>query len=116
MADHGNPASYLTLQPGTAVFGSDEREMGTVEHVLSVPEDDIFDGLVVHAGGRRRFADASLVAEICERGVVLNVPADASLPEPSENPAAMSADPDDTTPDGLSDKLKRAWDLISGNY
>jgi hypothetical protein len=28
----------------------------------------------------------------------------------------MDADPDDVTPDDLGDKLKRAWDLISGNY
>jgi hypothetical protein len=28
----------------------------------------------------------------------------------------MEADPDDTTPDDLGDKLKRAWNVISGNY
>ena len=38
------------------------------------------------------------------------------LHAPSENPAAMSADPDDVTPDDLGDKLRRAWHVISGNY
>jgi hypothetical protein len=38
------------------------------------------------------------------------------LPEPAENPAVLAADPDDATPDDLGDKLKRAWNWISGNY
>ena len=38
------------------------------------------------------------------------------LPEPSANPAAMSATPDDTAESDLERKLRRAWDLISGNY
>jgi hypothetical protein len=38
------------------------------------------------------------------------------LPEPGESPAAMGAGPDDTVPDGLDDKLRRAWDYLSGNY
>jgi hypothetical protein len=36
------------------------------------------------------------------------------LPEPSENPAALEARPDDMAPEGLDDKLRRAWGLISG--
>ena len=38
------------------------------------------------------------------------------LPEPSGNPPEMSADPDDTAEGELTRKLRRAWDLISGNY
>jgi hypothetical protein len=38
------------------------------------------------------------------------------LPEPSENPATMSASPDDTAEGELERKLRRAWDLISGRY
>ena len=53
-----------------------------------------------------------------ERGVVLRLDAEAArrLPEPSENPATVEADPDDTAPDDLEDKLKRAWQYVSGNY
>ena len=39
-----------------------------------------------------------------------------ALPEPSENPPTMGADPSDVEPPGLGDKLRRAWDLLSGNY
>jgi hypothetical protein len=123
MPDLGAPRSYLTLEPGPPVYGSDGEQIGVVEHVLAVPDEDIFDGIVIkiHAGllkDRRLFADAPLVDEIYERGVVLTVPAAGaeSLPEPSENPAALDAGPDETVPDTTRDKLRRAWDLISGNY
>lgn len=123
MAGHGAPQSYLTLEPGTPVYGGDGLQVGVVEHVLAVPDEDIFDGLVVKVDDgllkdERRFADALQVEEIYERGVVLTISAaDAGrLPEPSENPAALDAGPDDTVPDGLRDKLRRAWDLVSGNY
>jgi hypothetical protein len=119
--DRGDPISYLTLEDGTPVLGADGEEVGKVEHVLADADADLFDGLVIdmRAGpGGFRFADAAQVAEIHERAVTLTVDAAAAqaLPEPSENPATMSADPDDTTPDDLGDKLRRAWDWISGRY
>jgi hypothetical protein len=119
--DLGAPASYLTLQDGTPVVSSDGEEVGRVEHVLADPEADVFDGLIIdmRAGpGGWRFADAPQVSEIHERGVVLALDAEQAraLPEPSDNPAVMEATPDDTVPDGLGDKLRRAWDLLSGNY
>lgn len=119
--DLGAPASYLTLTDGTAVLSSDGERIGAVEHVLADANADVFDGLVidVRSGpGGHRFVDADQVAEIHEQGVVLTIDAKAveALPEPSENPATMAADPDDVTPSDLGDKLRRAWDLISGKY
>jgi len=38
------------------------------------------------------------------------------LPEPGENPATLGADPAEATESELTRKLRRAWDLISGNY
>ena len=116
--DLGNPASYLTLADGTDVLSSDGHKLGTVEHVLAVTEVDVFDGLIVDVGSGHRFADASQVQSIHERGVVLALDKEAAarLPEPAENPAALDADPDDVTPDGLDDKLRRAWNYLSGNY
>ena len=119
--DLGNPASYLVLADGTPVFSSDGRELGKVEHVLADAEADVFDGVIVdmRAGpGGHRFADASQIESIHERGVVLTLDEGAAdrLPEPSENPATLAADPADTVPDDLNDKLRRAWDYLSGNY
>jgi hypothetical protein len=119
--DLGNPSSYLALEPGTRVVSSDGKELGRVEHVLADPDADIFDGIVLDTSvlpGGHRFVDAPQVDEVYERGVVLTVDAAAaeSLPEPSENPATVEAGPEDTVKDDLGDKLKRAWDRISGNY
>jgi uncharacterized protein YrrD len=119
--DLGAPASYLTLADGTPVLSSDGQRIGVVEHVLADANADVFDGLVidVRSGpGGHRFVDAPQVADIHEQGVVLTIDARAveQLAEPSENPATMAADPDDVTPDDLGDKLRRAWNLISGNY
>jgi hypothetical protein len=116
--DLGDPTSYLELEQGVPVYGSDGEEVGSVEHVLADASSDIFDGLVIGTRDGRRFADASRVDGLYERGAVLTLAATACdrLPEPSANPAVLEADPDDTTPDDLRDKLKRAWDVISGNY
>jgi sporulation protein YlmC with PRC-barrel domain len=113
--DLGNPASYLVLADGTPVLSSDGREVGKVEHVLADADSDVFDGIIVSGPRGHRFADASLVEAIYERGVVLAATGE-QLPEPSDNPATLEASPDDTAPDDLSDKLKRAWDYLSGNY
>src|SRR5215471_18128708 len=116
--DLGNPISYLTLAEGTPVFGADGGEVGHVAHVLADDEEDVFDGIVIaHGLGHHVFADADQVADIHERGVTLTVSAAEAehLPRPSENPAVLEADPDDTVPGKLSSKLRRAWDLLSGN-
>jgi hypothetical protein len=119
--DLGDPVSYLVLSRGTDVMSCDGQKVGTVEHVLADADADVFDGVIVdmrEGPGGHRFADAEQVAHIHQRGVVLTLDAAAAerLPEPAANPATMDAGPDDTTPDGLDDKLKRAWDYLSGNY
>jgi hypothetical protein len=119
--DLGDPISYLVLEEGTPVISSDGHKVGSVEHVLADAVADVFDGVIVdmRAGpGGHRFADASQVDTIHERGLVLALDQAAAeqLPEPSKNAATMGADPDDVTPDGLDDKLRRAWDYLSGNY
>ena len=111
----------MTLQPGVPVYSSDGQRLGEVEHVLAEPEKDIFDGVVIDTSvlpGGNRFVDAPEVREIHERGIVLSLDRTAAehLPEPSENPAAMAAGPDDTAEGELERKLRRAWDYLSGNY
>lgn len=119
MEDLGQPSSYLVLAGGVPVFSSDGKELGRVEHVLEVPEDDIFDGFVIDTSvlpGGHRFVDSEQVEEIFERGVVLKLDASAAegLPEPSENPGALEVGADDMASPGKHEKLRRAWDLISG--
>jgi hypothetical protein len=118
MEDLGAPSSYLAIEPGVAVYSSDGEKLGEVEHVLAVPDDDIFDGIVLDTSilpGGHRFVDAPEVGEIYERGVVLKIDAAVAeaLPEPSANPGALEVGPDDMVEDKHG-KLRRAWDLISG--
>jgi hypothetical protein len=119
MEDLGAPSSYLTLADGIPVFSSDGEELGKVEHVLAEPDTDMFDGFVIDTSvlpGGHRFVDAPEVDEIFERGVVLRIDAAAAreLPEPSANPGVVEAEPDDLPRRRLEEKLRRAWDLISG--
>jgi hypothetical protein len=119
MDDLGAPISFLTLTKGVPVYSSDGTRIGEVEYVLSVPEDDIFDGIVLDTSslpGGRRFVDAPEVAEIHERGVELTIDAATCerLPKPSANPGEVEVGPDDLVRDDTHHKLRRAWDLISG--
>jgi uncharacterized protein YrrD len=120
MHDSGPPTSYEALDPGTPVYSSDGERVGEVAHVLSVPEKDVFDGIVIDSRegpGGHRFADADDVDSIHEQAVTLKLDAAAcrDLPKPSANPAVMTDDPADPA-HKLSGKLRRAWDLVSGNY
>ena len=119
MADLGAPTSYLTAREGVPVYASEGRQVGALAHVLADEEKDIFDGIVIATVDiGHRFADAPQVAGFYERGVQLGVPFEEAerLPEPSENPATMSADPADTADSELTRKLRNAWDRISGRY
>jgi hypothetical protein len=82
--DEGLPIAYLVLDAGVAVFSVDGEQVGTVEHVVSAPAEDIFHGIVMRAPGGRRFVAADQVATLHERGVDLRIDAAAaeSLPEP----------------------------------
>jgi hypothetical protein len=119
--EYGSPVSYLTLEAGTDVVGSDGEVVGKVEHVLADTENDIFDGLVIDVQlgpGGLRFVDSEQVEELYERAAVLSIPGPEveQLPEPTPAPAAMESHGAEDTESALESKLHRAWDLISGNY
>ena len=121
MADHGQPRSYLDVDEGVDVITSDGQVVGMLEHVLADDRTDIFDGIVVDTSagpGGHRFVDAPDVAGFFERAVLLKLSgAEAEqLHEPSENPAVMQHGGEEDSESGLSQKLRRAWDLISGRY
>ena len=113
------PASYLTLEPGTRVHSADGEEIGSVDHVLRDEGTDIFDGLIIdtQAGpGGLHFVDAPQVAEIHTDRVVLTLSAAEAeeLPTPSPNPAVMEHHGVEDSESKLQHKLHRAWEIISG--
>lgn len=62
--DEGRQISYEALAVGTPVLSSSDTEFGTVEHVLQIPELDLFDGIVVKTGAGLRFVDRDQITEI----------------------------------------------------
>ncbi len=119
--DYGAPRSFLQVDPGADVISSDGERVGKLEHVLADEQTAIFDGIVIDVAlgpGGHRFVDAADVAELYERAVVIGVSAAdvAGLPEPSANPAVMQHGGAEDAESELMQKLRRAWDLISGRY
>jgi hypothetical protein len=115
--DLGAPSSWIVATDGLDVVASDEISVGTLRHVLGVPEEDIFDGIVIDLhGGSARFVDAEDVAEFFEQAVVLRLEGEecADLPAPVPAPGALAATADTPPPGPLQRKLHRAWELISG--
>ncbi|MET8151268.1 hypothetical protein ACIBSW_31620 [Actinoplanes sp. NPDC049668] len=99
--DLGAPQSFVVLAEGTPVYDRAGDSAGTVAHVLADRPEDIFHGLVLKTSDGHRYASASQVDGIFERGVIISVPA-GELREPSADPVA---DGDANFADGL----RRAW-------
>jgi uncharacterized protein YrrD len=118
--DYGEEVSYLALKKGSAVISSDGEEVGKVQHVLADEDSDIFDGIVIDTAlgpGGHRFVDAPQVTECRERAVLISVPAAevSDLPKPSANPGVIEHHGVEDSEGALREKLRKAWDLISGN-
>ncbi len=45
------PVSCQGVSPGVPVLTRDRTQFGILEHVPEVPEEDVFDGIVVWTGG-----------------------------------------------------------------
>jgi len=94
--DEGFPIAYGVLERGVPVLGSDGAQVGTVDHVVAAPEEDIFHGIVIATGRHgRRFVEAADIAALHERGVDLRIDAAAaqSLPEPGGAAPVYAEDP-----------------------
>jgi hypothetical protein len=76
--------SYLALEPGTPVLSSTGSVIGSVEHVLQLPEEDLFDGIVVKTHDGLRFVDRDQIAQITTTAVhcALSDQEAAELPAP----------------------------------
>ena len=86
--DEGLPIAYEVLDEGVAVYSSDGELLGTVEHVVAAPAQDIFHGIVMTAAAGRRFVAADQIASLHERGVDLRIDAAAAATLPGPHGAA----------------------------
>jgi hypothetical protein len=82
--DEGLPIAYLVLDKGVPVFASGGEEVGTVDHVVSAPEKDIFHGIVMRGTNHQQFVPAEQIESLHEAGVDLLIDAEqaARLPNP----------------------------------
>jgi Uncharacterized protein conserved in bacteria (DUF2171) len=110
--DEGIPIAYQVLDEGIPVYASDGEQVGTVDHVVSAPEQDIFHGIVMRAAEGRRFVAADQVASLHERGVDLRIDATAAaaLPEPHGGAPAWR----DREPGVKPSRWKHIVDRMSG--
>ncbi|TML56200.1 MAG: hypothetical protein E6G15_01650 [Actinobacteria bacterium] len=69
------PASWLTVERGWTVEGSDGAKLGNVVETVGDSNLDIFNGLTVATGGlsRARYVPSELVDEIREGCVRLSI-------------------------------------------
>src|SRR5271157_4595454 len=54
----------MALAVGTPVLSSSDAEFGKVEHVLQIPEEDLFDGIAVTTKHGLRFVDRDQITDI----------------------------------------------------
>jgi hypothetical protein len=82
--DEGFPVAYQVLERDVPVYASGGELLGTVDHVVAAPEEDIFHGIVMTEGKDRRFIAADQIAALHEHGVDLTIDATqaATLPAP----------------------------------
>ena len=82
--DEGRPISYMALSVGTPVLSSTGSEFGSVEHVLQIPEEDLFDGIAVKTKHGLRFVDRDQITDITTTLVRCSLTDDeaANLPAP----------------------------------
>ena len=80
--------SYMALQKGVPVLSSSGTEFAKVEHVLQVPEFDLFDGLVVKTHHSLHFVARDQIARITRGGVHTDLTDQqaANLPKPMAPP------------------------------
>lgn len=101
MADDPEPVSYEGVPSGVPLLSSSGRQFGTLAKVLEIPEEDLFDGVIVKTHHGRRFVDRDQIAEITTEYIKcdLDDAATQALPEPS---GTSAFDADDSYGEGNS--------------
>ncbi len=103
--------SYQAAVRGTPVLSSAGTQIGTLEHVLEVPEVDVFDGIVVATEAGLRFIDADYVQRITRSGIwcSLDDAHAAQLPPPEGAAPVYRVDALQDSGDSLHDILGRLF-------
>lgn len=103
-----DPVSWLLIERGWAVVGSDGSEIGKVVDVIGDSGKDIFDGISVSSGllGKPRHVASERVRSIEEGRVHVDVADPSRLDEYEEPPPS-----EEIVPEGAS-----WWDRLRGSF
>jgi hypothetical protein len=88
LVDEGQPISYLQLTHHVPVYASDRSEVGSVDHVVAAPAEDIFHGIVMKSHHGLQFIAADQIASLHEQGVDLKINRAAAENAPHPHGAA----------------------------
>ncbi len=109
MAD-GTPISYEAAVPGTPVTSSSGTEIGRLEHVLEVPQLDVFDGIVISTEAGLRFIDADQVEQITTSTIRCSIDdAQAGQLQPPDGSPVYHVDALSEAGDSLHERLGRMF-------
>ena len=108
--DDDTAISYMAAVPGSQVFTSTGKKIGTLGHVLEVPQLDVFDGIVIHTPAGLRFVDADQVGRITASYIRLEIDDHqaAGLPAP-DGPPVYHVDALADTGGSMHDRLGRMF-------
>jgi hypothetical protein len=108
--EHDVPIAYTAIAVGTPVVTGAGRLIGTVEHVLEVPELDLFEGIAITTETGLRFLDSDQIGRITAEHVVCTLSDSqvAALPAPDGSPV-FRVDALEDTGDTLHDRVGRLF-------
>ena len=108
MAD--DAISYKAAVVGTPVLSTSGAQIGTLEHVLEVPDLDLFDGIVIATHAGLRFIDADQIREITRSHIQSSLDdAQASQLPPPDGPPVYRVDALQYTGHSFHDVLGRLF-------
>jgi hypothetical protein len=107
--DEGLPIAYQVLEKDVPVYAAGGELIGTVDHVVAAPNQDIFHGIVIKVARGQRFVLAEHVASLHEHGVDLRLDEAqaAVLPEPHGGAPVWHDDEPGAKPSGWKHFVNR---------
>ena len=108
MAD--DAISYKAAVVGTPVLSTSGAQIGTLEHVLEIPDLDVFDGIVIATHTGLRFIDADQIREITRSHIQSSLDdSQASQLPPPDGPPVYRVDALQYTGHSFHDVLGRLF-------
>jgi hypothetical protein len=88
VTEGAEPISYQGVPLDVPVLSSSDEQFGTLDKVLQIPSEDLFDGVIVDTSHGKRFVDRDQIDEITTKFIKcdLDEAAVEALPKPDGAP------------------------------